>query len=112
MVYKLKHSQDSHSRPNELDLRYVSFILPQRSLIEGRLASTDRNTSNAPGSTAIRESTAASRSDVLLPLSCIVLLAASRTAEGMMFSAYSSHARTSGSCMTVSRSAECVRNAS
>ena len=29
-----------------------------------------------------------------------------------MFCAYSSHARTSGSCMAVSRSAECIRNVS
>ena len=95
-----------------LDLPYIPFILPQRSLIGDRLASTDRNTSNALGSTAIRESTAASRSEVLLPLSCIVLVAASRTAAEMMFSAYSSHAKTSGSCMAMSRSAECLRNVS
>ena len=95
-----------------LDLLQVCFILLQRSLIEGRLASMDRKTSNTLGSTAIRESTAASSFEVLSPLSCIVLLTASRTAGEMTFSAYSSHARTSGSCMTVSRSAECFRNAS
>ena len=95
-----------------LDLLHASLILPQRLLIEGRLASTDRNTSNAPGSTVICDSTAASNFEALSPLSCIMLLAASRTATEMMFSAYSSHARTSGSCIALSRVAEFFWNAS
>ena len=48
---------------------YSSFILLWRSLIVGCLASTDRNTSNAPGSVAIRDSTAVKRVEVLLLLS-------------------------------------------
>ena len=90
----------------------VSFILPQRSLIAGRLASTDRNTSNTPGSTAICDPTAISSFVVLSPLSCVMLLANSTTAEEITLLEYSSHARTSGSCMAVSRSAECLRNVS
>ena len=95
-----------------IDLLYISFILLQRSLIAGRLARMDRNTSNTPWSTAICDSTAASRFEVLSPFTCIMLAAASRTAEEIIFSAYRSHARTSGFCMIVSRSAECLQNAS
>ena len=76
-----------------LDLPYVSFIFSQRSLIEGCLASTDKNMSNIPGSTLICDSTAISRFEVLAPLSCIMLLANSTTAEVITLSENSSHAR-------------------
>ena len=108
-LFKLRYLSQNYG-PG--DLRYVSFILPQRSVIEGRLASTDRNMSNAPESTAICDPTAISRFETLTPLSCTMLLANSTTVKEITLLEYSSHARTSGSCMTVSRSAECLRNVS
>ena len=68
---------------------YPSFSRRSHSLGVAWPARTEtcRMLLNALGSTAIRESTAAGRSEVLLRLSCIVLLAASRTAAEMMFSA-------------------------
>ena len=73
-VISIRHDSSfcPKSKSNICGLRYASFILPQRSLIEGRLASTDRNTSNVHGSAAIRESTAASIFEVLTPVSCIM----------------------------------------